>query len=41
MIALQDNFKQPIGTISMPIGAGGYSPIHIDDVANCAVLHLI
>ncbi|KAI8914630.1 hypothetical protein EDD86DRAFT_199747 [Gorgonomyces haynaldii] len=36
MVALSANFKQKIGTIAMPIGAGGYSPIHVDDVAAAA-----
>lgn len=38
MLPLQANFKHPIGTIAMPIGMGGYSPIHVKDVASCAAI---
>lgn len=36
MMAMQGNFREQIGTITMPIGTGGYSPIHVKDVAKAA-----
>ncbi|KAL2919331.1 hypothetical protein HK105_200974 [Polyrhizophydium stewartii] len=40
-LTLLKNFDEPIATIAMPIGLGGYAPIHVADIAAAAAAVLV